>query len=380
MERFQIRKIRSCFPKGFTLIELLVVIAIIAILIGLLLPAVQKVREAAARAKCTNNLKQIGLAVHGFHDSFGFFPTAGNADGRPFSSGPYTNNGEGTSWMIYILPFIEQGAMYNRLTFTGDSGWTDNDTQPNSSAKNNINLAKDVVIPIYVCPSNPKTPLVANSCNVAGGSIQVTRSSYVSIAGAVDRLDVNGIFRETRNTTSASWSSDFGITSWGGIIVPGYSGIRMSSLTDGTSNTLMVSENADFMSYRNTANGPDIRADEGQFTVTGNGIFRGHNGGGRDGNGNMRSMREDSDARGQLFTTIRYRVNQKTGWVVNQNNGVTNTRWQSEGANTPLVSAHSGGVMGLNGDGSVTFVRDSIDLLVLARYGTRDDGGVFTLN
>jgi prepilin-type N-terminal cleavage/methylation domain-containing protein/prepilin-type processing-associated H-X9-DG protein len=371
---------------GFTLIELLVVIAIIAILIGLLLPAVQKVREAAARAKCSNNLKQLGLAAHGYHDAMGFLPTAGSADGQPLSSRPATGwlNGEGTNWCVYLMPYLEQGNIYNKLTFNGDSGWTDSDAQVGSSAKNNITIAGGAVIPTYRCPSDPRSPLVGNGSNVGGG-IQVTRASYVSIAGAINNIDNSGQFRETRLTSpTGSWSADFGQTAWGGLVVPGFSRVTFTGATDGLSNTGMFSEISDKFIWIDPSN-PNYRqvADDGELSVHVNGIFRGHGGGGRDANtNNVNPMYDWSDARGQHFTTIRYPINRKTVPINTPNTGLysSSRTWKSEGANMPLASPHSGGVNVVAGDGSVRFLRDSTDLLLLARYATRDDGGVMTLD
>jgi prepilin-type N-terminal cleavage/methylation domain-containing protein len=383
------RSIRTQLSKlwrlrlGFTLIELLVVIAIIAILIGLLLPAVQKVREAAARIKCANNLKQIGLALHNYHDTNGFFPSAGASDGKPMTGGPWPNQGEGTNWLVHIMPFIEQGNIYNKLTFTGDSGWTDNPNQPNSSAVNNVKLVTGVVVPIYRCPSDNRTPLLSNGSNVPG-NLQVMRASYVAIAGAVNNLDLSGQFRETRMTVNG-WSPEFGLTAWGGVIVPGFSNITLTGgIPDGTSNTMMVSERASKLLWKDTVNGTPYVAGDGDLGDGGicNGLIRGQQGGGRDDLGNLSPMQTWSDNRAQHFTTIRYRPNQKI-WQTNvPNTGVYSAShsWKCEGANVPLVSNHTGGVNVLNADGSVRFIRDTIDLLTLARYATRDDGQVFTLD
>ena len=108
----------QCPRRGFTLVELLVVIAIIGLLVGLLLPAVQAVREAARRSQCTNNLKQIGLALQNYHDSQGVFPP-GYIDRNPNpASTPDNDLGPGWGWAAFLLPYLEQGNLYNQINFS----------------------------------------------------------------------------------------------------------------------------------------------------------------------------------------------------------------------------------------------------------------------
>jgi prepilin-type processing-associated H-X9-DG protein len=305
------------------------------------------------------------------------------------SGGPWPCAGEGTNWSVYLLPYLERNDIWNRLTFNGDSGWTNVQNQPNSSAVNNVMLARDIVLSVYRCPSDPKPELVPNVSNVGGNALspsiyKVNRNSYVAIAGAVDRLDAARLFRERRNTNATSWSIDFGITAWGGVLVPDWSAVRFGSISDGLSSTMVISEQSDYVTYSN-----GTKADELQSTSTSNGLFRGHQGpgggGGRDAQGNLLPAYPGMDSRGQTFTTIRYRINQKTGWVqFTPYEGVSNNRkfrggpWMGEDANVPLMSAHSGGVNALFADGSVHFLSDNTDLLMLARLATRDDGGVIT--
>jgi prepilin-type N-terminal cleavage/methylation domain-containing protein/prepilin-type processing-associated H-X9-DG protein len=182
---------------GFTLIELLVVIAIIAILIGLLLPAVQKVREAAARTQCSNNLKQIGLALHSYHDANKRLPPPrGNHVPTPLFT-------EYRGWMCEILPHIEQGNLANAMyTNPWSTGFFANFGRPVQS---------------YLCPSDGRNLQVIQSGNGA-------LTSYLGVTGSDN--DINLQFNGPTNGV-------FNISSMG---------IRLTDITDGTANTLMVGE------------------------------------------------------------------------------------------------------------------------------------------
>jgi len=193
--------------RGFTLIELLVVIAIIAVLIGLLLPAVQKVRDAAARTQCQNNLKQVGLALQAYHDVQKQFPP-GYASGVAATG---DDAGPGWGWAAFVLPQLEQGSLANQIDRTKPI------TDPAHAA------ARVTVLPAFRCPADqlaatiPVGPLTSAGLP-SGPQTDLAAANYPAVFGVTEPgVDGNGVF--FRNST-----------------------VRIGDITDGTSATLLVGE------------------------------------------------------------------------------------------------------------------------------------------
>jgi prepilin-type N-terminal cleavage/methylation domain-containing protein/prepilin-type processing-associated H-X9-DG protein len=229
--------VRVSQRRGFTLIELLVVIAIIAVLIGLLLPAVQKVREAAARTQCINNLKQIGLAMHNYYDSYGNFPP-GNY--QPYQSKVskdfYICYG---NWALYLLPYVEQGNLYNMYDFS----------QLTYVTTGNNAVVKATPLKVYSCPSDPNLgqTLTPSSTGINGPGVFAT-GSYRGSAGTTD-LGSNVQWDNPSFPTNAWWLGGNYQSKYGRGVLhtvdPYYTGAsleKITSITDGTSNTVMVGE------------------------------------------------------------------------------------------------------------------------------------------
>jgi prepilin-type N-terminal cleavage/methylation domain-containing protein/prepilin-type processing-associated H-X9-DG protein len=220
---------------GFTLIELLVVIAIIAILIGLLLPAVQKVREAAARTQCKNNFKQMGLAAHNYHDAFGRLPSGHEIGLTWYSKIPrdpppsgvqrngYPVAGPFFSWMTQILPFIEQEIIFRQWNQSAWPWWQYQQGLPvaGSNSLNGIRLK------IMQCPSDTRGALVLNY-----GGVYVALSDY---------MGVNGVGELTTGYVRGTSLVNDGILGQNGILYVN-SAVKMATIYDGTSNTFMVGE------------------------------------------------------------------------------------------------------------------------------------------
>jgi len=227
---------KSTYRSGFTLIELLVVIAIIAILIGLLLPAVQKVREAAARMSCGNNMKQIGLACQAYHDGFGTLPPSVLMHSSVSDPADFNQN-FGPNWAVLILPYIEQSALYNGVStsvqnypINGDAGWRS---------------LRGTRVKAYLCPSDTGGD---TQCARAGGGW--ARGNYGGnagpgmfwIAGSDASIQQSGGVMVEKVPDFAGAGGYSGLNFSGGGVLTVNRGIALVTITDGTSNTILADE------------------------------------------------------------------------------------------------------------------------------------------
>jgi prepilin-type N-terminal cleavage/methylation domain-containing protein len=213
---------------AFTLIELLVVIAIMAILIGLLLPAVQKVREAAARTTCINNLKQIGLALQNYHDSIGYFPP-GYVDGNTDpNSTPDNDVGPGWGWCAYLLPYVEQKNLYQQINFG----------QPVGTGAN-VAVSQQL-LKVYQCPSDPYQDIFPVYDSSFGTPIaMLAHGNYVGCNG----------WEECFNGAGGNPQAGAGADGLPGVYGQGGRGVffrnsrtRIADITDGLHNTIIAGE------------------------------------------------------------------------------------------------------------------------------------------
>jgi prepilin-type N-terminal cleavage/methylation domain-containing protein len=335
------RELAMSRRRGFTLIELLVVIAIIAILIALLLPAVQQAREAARRTACKNNLKQLGLALHNYHDVYKMFPNGNVAS---------SVGGWGMSWYMRLLPYIDAAPVYNQLTFSGaHHGWT---CCGDAAGTANGAVLRQTDFNWAICPSSP----LQRKRDTGGGPTNIAQ--YMGIMGSTDGQGfINQANRKANCCGCCGGGAATGLITSGGMLVP-LTAYKVGDATDGTTNVMIVGEHSNWVRDLSGA----LAAVNGAH-----GIMMG--------SPNLTAI---EGAPGGMFerqfnlTTLRYSPNAPAI--------IDDPAWpgvhDNYGMNNPLNSAHTGGIHGLLCDGSVRFIGNNVDLLTLRRLCSRDDGGV----
>jgi prepilin-type N-terminal cleavage/methylation domain-containing protein len=329
---------RRLDTQGFTLVELLVVIAIIATLMGLLLPAVQGVREAARRTQCSNNARQLGLACQTYASTHSSLPPGGETAPR---------GGYGVSWIAWILPQLEQGAIYDKLDLIGErstqgsSGWVGRN-------EHNGEVLSGVRIPLLYCPSSDLPELVSPS----KGDHLLSGSMFTGIAGANDDTAKPKIADDKAPgyvATSGAFRAYVDLTPSGNTCAK-LGAVPLADFRDGTSNTLLIGECSDWLVDPATGEKTDLRSDCNHGFLMGN----------------------RCDQRGRMFnlTVIAHRINEKSA---NAYGAMGNC-----GPNQPLRSRHVGGVDVVMADGSTRFLNDGIEFEVLCRLANRKDGKVIS--
>jgi prepilin-type N-terminal cleavage/methylation domain-containing protein/prepilin-type processing-associated H-X9-DG protein len=322
MEQRRVRLVRA--RRGFTLIELLVVIAIIAILIGLLLPAVQKVREAAARMQCQNNLKQLALALHNHHDTHSAFPAGihRSQGAAPPSTNNYTITNENPirrfNWTIAILPYIEQDNLYKMWNFTNFNA--------NRGLTGDMTTSSWQVVKTFICPSSTAAPVDTISDAASSPPRHWAITMYMANAGTRSYRRAN---QSNDGPFIHNWPRTFG------------------SISDGTSNTIFLGER----NFRDPA-----------FEATGDNLaFWGWRAFG---------------AEGDVLLSAAERIN----WMMPV--GLTDPAALQAAYDLRINvfgSQHTAGANFAFGDGSVRFLPDSTDLITLQRLCMHQDGLVVTL-
>jgi prepilin-type N-terminal cleavage/methylation domain-containing protein len=304
---------------GFTLIELLVVIAIIAILIGLLLPAVQKIREAANRAKCQNNLKQIGLGLANHEAQFGYFPPGALRSPATGTVGPFyqkfgvTANGVNHSWTIFLLPFIEQDNLYRKYSINLD--WSNPANQ----------AVRETPLAVLVCPSTPKLNRFDQK-TVNGLSVKLAAGDYAPDNAYSTVLEGIGLVDPTTNPNGVlqvnqAWS--------------------IPEILDGASNTSVIAEDAG-------------RPDRWQA-------------------GKLKTVNGQTDG-GWADDANEYITHGFTA-DGNTNPGPCHTNCTN---NNEVYSFHIGGAYHVFADGSVHFIKASMDIRMFVKLLTRAGFDVIT--
>jgi prepilin-type N-terminal cleavage/methylation domain-containing protein len=343
---------------AFTLIELLVVIAIIAVLIGLLLPAVQKVRAAASRLQCQNNLKQIGLAMHNFHNDFERFPPGAANDLPPF--GTATSAGWGSSWWVYILPYIEQPGLASKWQFSGNSGFVN---------ANNLALADNVFLKMMKCPSSPLRETIGAANRNSAANKHILLADYMGINGFWNGNPTTlGTFTDTQTSYSSCCVGGNGWYSTNGVLYA-QSKVRILDIGDGTSNTMMVAEESDFLRYADGTAPADIRS---------GGLY-----GWTMGSASTPSSYPSTpDYRPFNTQTVRYPINTVFANSNGGGSGAANGAYPGGldlQMNMPIRSAHTGGALALLADGSVQFLTNNTAINVLGALAARSDNQVVSL-